>query len=257
MRGKPESAAIVAILCVLAAGLAAAQEGLRPGAMVREALQVGASSARKVIPLPAGDWEVVRVREYDGYRIRPNDYSNPPKMVDVALIQRSGKEMLMLLRVVSLREPVNVERWTQADPCDRADTLHRNPFDSSVWDRNCLLVNHVTGFLKAETRQAEFAEIRQWVAEHGVELPATALNATIARLAARENFRVQVWVNPALRHLDAAEPRWAANVFHRDWVGKDPARRRYVDEFIAWSEMFSKRLLSPDAGDKAAVPTFR
>jgi hypothetical protein len=248
--------AVVALGCFLLAGSAAAQNPLQAGATLREELVLGAPGVRKVVALPAGDWEVLRVREYDGYRVRPNDYSNPPRMVDVALIQRDGGRMLMLLRVVTLREPINVVRWTQADPCDRTDTLHRNPYDSGVWDRTCLLVNHVPGFLKGASA-AEFAEIRQWVAQHGVEVPATALYATFARLAPRENFRVQVWVNPALRNLDAAEPRWAANPFHRDWVQKDPARRRYVDEFIAWSENFTKRFLVQGAVNSGVVPAFR
>jgi len=66
-----------------------------------------------------------------------------------------------------------------------------------------------------------------------------------------------VWANPALRNLDAAEPRWAASPFHRDWLEKDPARRRYVDEFVAWSEDFVKQLRSPAAQRSVAVSAFR
>jgi hypothetical protein len=246
----------VALAYLFLAAPAAAEEPLHVGATLRQGLALGSGTVRRVVPLPEGEWEVLRVREYDGRRTRPNDYSNPPRMIDVALVQRDGPRILMLMRVVTLREPTNVTRWTQPDPCDRTDTLHRNPYDSAAWERTCLLVDHTTGFL-AGSRAADFADLRQWVAKEAVELPSTALHSVFARVAAHENFRVQVWANPALRNLDAAETRWAASPFHRDWLDKDPARRQYVADFVAWSEGYATRLRSPAGQGAAPIAPFR
>ena len=83
-----------------------------------------------------------------------------------------------------------------------------------------------------------------------------ALHGAFARFGAHQNLAVHVWANPALRNLDSAEANWAASPFHRDWLEKEPARRQYVEEFVAWSEAYMKRLLASSAG-QSEVPAFR
>jgi hypothetical protein len=247
--------ALALLPLVMLATPAGAEDEIQVGTIVRQELRLGAPSVRKIIPLPAGDWEIVRVNNYDGWRVHPNNYSNPPRMVDVALIQRAGPELAMMMRVMTLREPISVQRWVQANPCDRADTLYRNTYDSTVWETTCLLVNHVPGFLN--TKAPAFAEVRQWVAKEQLKRPATALYGSFTRFGAYQNTTVQIWANPALRTLDSTEPNWAANPFHRDWIEKEPERRRYVDEFVAWSEAYMKTLLASPGGRPPEFPTFR
>jgi hypothetical protein len=127
------------------------------------------------------------------------------------------------------------------DPCQNTRTLYRNVYDSGVWETKCLLVNHVPGFIAKSG--PGFADVREWTVKEGVHYPATALSSTLTKFGANQYATVTFWANPALRKLDSDEPSWAASPFNRERIASDPERKKYVDEFVAWSEAYMKALV--------------
>jgi hypothetical protein len=246
---------VVLVAAVLTSAYGA--DDVRVGDVVQGELRLGSADVRRVMPLPAGQWQVVRVNNIDGRRTRPDQQLDPPKFVDVALAQREGSNLVMLMRVITLREPTAITRWAlEREPCAPGDALHRDAYDSTSWDTKCLLVNHVAGFLT--TASSGYSDVRQWVAGQNVRIPSTALHSVFTRFAPHQNLTVHVWANPALRELDSTERSRAANPFHPDWLANEPQRKHYVDEFIAWSEAYMKRVLADgDASEKGAVAAFR
>jgi hypothetical protein len=235
-------------LLLICAACGAAADDLRQGALVRGYLQVGAGSALKTIPLPAGDWYVVRFKDTKGRLVDTPSQLDAPKMVAVVLAQREAADLAMLIRLYANIEPISL-KWID-DPCKRTDTLYRNVHDSTVWNVKCELINHIVGF--ATTK--EYADVREWADNEGVKIPATALRITLAKITGSEYFRMEVYVNPALRGLDSTQSNWNMSPFHSKRIAKDPRRRKYVDELIAWSDDYMNNLPLPfRAGSEAGV----
>jgi hypothetical protein len=236
-------AAALAMSFLVAAHAAA---DVNVGDVIQRELRVGGAGIRQAIPLPAGEWQVLRVKNFDGRRTSPDQQMKLPRFVDVVLAQRQGAELAMMMRVVTLREPIEITRWgLEPEPCVASDALHLNAYDSSPWNTKCLIVRHVPGFLT--TASSEYSDVRQWIAAQSVGIPSTALYSLFTRFAPYQNLRVYVWVNPGLRNFDSPERSRTANPFHPDWLAKDPPRKQYVDEFVAWSETYMKQLVT-DAG---------
>lgn len=252
------------ILCVLLSAIisapAFATDDIKVGDKVRTELEVGRAGTSKTVPLPAGEWQVVRFN--DGGKTSASTVVRERPMVDVTLVQRDGSNLVMLMRIVANKDPISGARWNN-DPCGRNDLVHRNAYDSKLFEVKCLTVNHIPGFL-ASTAADNFSEVREWAGKESVSIPATALRGDFTQFGSNRFLRVSVWINPALRKLDARERKWAANPFHRDALANDPERKRYVDEFIAWSEAYMKRITLTMRGrldsaepGVAPVPVFR
>lgn len=125
---------------------AQSQNELKVGDRVKGVFQVGTGDARKSIPLPSGEWEVLRVAEPEVRMIEPSEQIRAPKMLNVFLVQRTDRDFVMLMNVLANKELTRIQQWWD-DPCKRTDTVHRNSYNSQVRQVKCLLVNHISGFL--------------------------------------------------------------------------------------------------------------
>ena len=234
--------------------------GLRPGQIVKDELSVGQGQARVAIPLPSGEWQVFRVDEIEMRVSDPASQHLAPISLDIHLVQREGRRLVMAMRIQASKDvvPGRITQLNVHDPCKRKDTLYRNPYDSGGAVVHCLLVNHLVGYLRG-ARSGVFADLRNWMMKEGIDIPRTALSATFAQSQTRHFLTVTIYVNPATRDLDATETSWLANPFHRDLVANDPARDRYVKDFIAWSEAYMPliSISRPSAGGIRPVTAFR
>ena len=229
-------------------------DDLKPGDRLKDSVLVGKGGIERSIPLPAGDWEVLRADyKAKGIRVNQASQSAAPYFTDLVLAQRDGPDLVMLMHIRALREDTQVLKWVD-EPCRNAQTLYRNVYDSGVWDTKCMIVNHIPGFISRAG--PAFADIREWTVKGGVRYPSTALSSTLTKFATNEYARVTFWVNPALRKLDATED-WKTSPFHRDRIAGDPERKKYVDEFVAWSESYMERLTAKKASSSGEIPGFR
>lgn len=217
-------------------------QDLKVGDTVRGEIALGNWAVRRIFPLPAGDWHVLRVRDVDGTRTRIQDQQALPRSIEVILAQVEGRDLAMLMRIQTLREQTAVRRWTEnADPCEQKDKyLHSNAYDSTVWTTKCLTVEQLRGFLGANT---SYADVRDWAAAEKVRTPNAPLSALLRRFGDYHSVSVRFWTNPALRKLD---------------LRNEPERKKFVDDFVAWSESYMKLLL-PDSPPSSgiAVSAFR
>ena len=218
---------------------AKAQDALAVGERVKGAIQIGTGSARKVILLPSGEWEVIRVADSEVRMIDPLEQYRAPTLLDVMLVQRLDRDFAMLMRVLASKELLRIQQWWD-DPCKRKDRLYRNPYDSGIREGKCLLVNHISSFMSQGANS--FSDVRKWATREKMNTPNTVLQAVLTQFVPQQYLAVTVWVNPALRNLDSHERAWAGSPFHRDYIENDAARQQYAKEFIKWSEGYMTHL---------------
>ncbi len=247
---------IVAFACAAAICSQALADdiGLRPGTVIKDELFVGQGQARMKIPLPSGEWQVFRAVEQEMRMLSPGDQHMAPIRLDIFLVQRVGSRIAMTIRIEASKDtlPARVGSLSVDDPCKRTDTLYRNPYDSGGVVVNCLLVNHLVGYLRAPGTGL-FPDLRSWMTKEDIDIPTTVLAATFAQSLTRRFLTVTITANPAMRDLDSAETVWVSNPFHRDRISKDEARERYVKEFIAWAEAYKPRIPISQPSQSSAV----
>ena len=258
--------AMLACAAATCSQVLADDSGLRTGAAVKDELSVGQGQARVTIPLPGGQWQVFRAEEQEMRMLNALDQHMAPIRLDILLTQRVGSRVAMTIRIEASKDvlPGRVTSLRVNDPCKRTDTLYRNPYDSGGATVNCLLVNHRVGYLRA-AGTGLFRDLRSWMTKEGIDIPTTVLSATFAQSLPNRFLTITVYVDPAMRDLDSAEPIWASSPFHRDRISKDEARDRYAKEFVAWAEAYrplisisrSSESSATFAGGNRQVPAFR
>jgi hypothetical protein len=247
------------LLAVWTAITSAADIELKVGDKVSKELRLGPDSDSSVVPLPAGEWLVLRVADAEARRTNPVGQHRTEEMVTIILMQRDASDIVMHLRIHGTTgRGSRITQWVDK-PCERTNTLYRNPYDSNTSEVRCLMVNHIVGYLRSSSSTTN-SDLRKWVVDEHLNLQNTALESAITMFRPRYHLSVQAWVNPALRKLDSEERTWASNPFHRDWIAKDPARQAYVKEFIAWAEGYAavlSRVYDGSAAGAPQVPAFR
>jgi hypothetical protein len=228
------------------------------GSMVERQLSFGEGQAHMMIPLPKGEWRVIRADEGETRMLNPINQHMAQKRLDIFLAQRAGSRLAMTMRIEGPKNtrPNSITYTQLDDPCKRTDTLHRNAYDSGGSVVNCLLVNHLTGYMRAPT--GFYADFRDWLEKEKIETPKTVLAATFTQNLPSRFLIVTITVNPALRGLDSDEGNWTASPFNRRRIGADAARTAYVKEFVAWSEAYMPliSLTRPTPGGGRPVPSF-
>jgi len=251
--------AVIVLLATWTAGPWAADVGLKVGDKISRELRLGPGSDASVVPLPAGEWQVLRVADAEARRTNPVNQHRTEEMVTIVLMQRDASDIVMHLRIhATVGRGSRITQWMDKS-CERTNTLYRNAYDSNASEVRCLMINHIVGYLRSSSSTVN-SDLRKWVVDQKINLQNTALESAFMMFRPRYLLSVQAWVNPALRNLDSDERSWAASPFHRDWIAKDPARQAYVNEFIAWAEGYAavlSRVYDGSVGSAAQVPAFR
>jgi hypothetical protein len=249
----------ISLLVAWTAGAWAADLEVKVGEKISGQLRLGTASDANVVPLPAGEWQVLRVADAEARRTNPVNQLRTEEMVTIVLMQRDASEIVMHLRIhATTGRGSRITQWVDK-PCERINTLYRNPYDSNSSEVRCLMVNHIVGYLRSSSSTTN-SDLRKWVVDQKLSLPNTTLESAFTMFRPRYHLSVQVWVNPALRNLDSDERTWAANPFHKDWIAKDPARQAYAKEFIAWAEGYAavlSKVYDGSAAGAAQIPAFR
>lgn len=243
------------LLCIAlaASGASAAQDlHLQPvGTRVTKQFNLGPA----VFYLPESDWVLAATHARTGTLQRSLE---GPKFAGVVLFDVRDGQVARAVLVYTSIEPVLGNRgWLPSeDPCKRRDDvyLHRE-LGQNYQNQYCVQINHRVPFLvesKGWSRDA-----LGWLTENKVKLPRTALAVEFARIDRAFQTQLYYFFNPDIEGIaPAAAGEWKSSEWHRDRVGRDPARAAYLESLARWSDAAAPAVRAGFFGEpaKAAFP---
>ncbi len=177
---------------------------------------------------------------------------------DVGLFQTENKKFVAVMKISATLAEGNT-RWV-GEPCKRDDMLYKANIGKSIWEDNCVTINHISAY--ANNPSGSDAELYALFVEQGVSPPPTILQITLTRNGTRGNFlKTTISVNPeVMGFARETEVSWGRNPWNKTMSFKDPEKKQFIDALGVWALQFAKRM--DDALDKktdafVAIPTWR
>ncbi len=140
----------------------------------------------------------------------------------VHLFQTEGKKFVATMVVRTTLGGGNT-RWL-GEPCKREDLLYKANIGRSMWEDNCVTVNHIVGFFSDPS--GKYAELYALFREQGIEIPPTVLRIDWTRNGNMGNYyRVSLTINPELLGFEKdTELGWGRNSWHKSTSFNNPAK---------------------------------
>ncbi len=177
---------------------------------------------------------------------------------NLELFQTEGKNFVAMMRVSANLGSASV-KWL-GEPCKRDNTLYKANIGKSVWQDNCVMINHISGFYA--NPPASGVALYALLKEQGIEIPPTVLQIEFTRNGSNGNFlHTILYVNPELMGFSReTEPNWARNPWHKTQSFNDPAKKQFIDALGAWALKFGGQMdaaLDKKADAFSAIPSWR
>jgi len=226
---------LVLVVCVAVPVAAFAQEQSLHLTPLGTAVRGTAKIVGKSVPLPPGEFTLVATRTRDSQHVRGNWIRPRVRMVDVHLAQRDGDRLRAEVVASTVLDPSDTYSKWEDEPCARGDTLFRLDLTrNAAYQQNCLRVNHLVN-VYAKPAEGVFGEAQSALARQGVRLPIDVIiQATVTRIEFGEYLMVRYRFNPEAYGCEGGRVvSWAASPWHRNAVGKDAERTRFVESVIA------------------------
>ena len=177
---------------------------------------------------------------------------------DVELFQTEGKSFVAMMKVSANLGGASI-KWL-GDPCKREDMLYKASVGKSVWQDNCVTINHISGFYANPPTKGVplYARLK----EQGIEIPPTILQIQFTRNGSGGNFiNTVLSINPELMGFAReTEPNWGRNPWNKTQSFNDPVKKQFIDALSAWALKFANQMDSgldkkPDAF--STIPSWR
>jgi hypothetical protein len=180
-----------------------------------------------------GQWRILDI-------VRRDSSSAKVAIGEVVLFQTKNKKLVSVMTVAA---PLGGEsvRWL-GEPCKRDDMLFKANTGRSIWEDNCVTLNHLTNY--ANNPGGNAGELYAMFKEQGIETPPTVLALTFTRNGMNGNFvNVVLQVNPeAYGFAREPEVSWGRNPWNKTMSFNDPAKKQFIDALGAWGLLFSKQM---------------
>jgi hypothetical protein len=184
--------------------------------------------------------------------------SHPIPIGDAYLFQTENKKFVAVMKVSATLAEGNT-RWL-GEPCKREDMLYKANIGKSMWEDNCVTINHISAY--GNNPGGKDAELYALFVEQGVSPPPTILQIQFTRNGAHGNFlNIILSVNPEVMGFPReTEVSWGRNPWNKTMSFKDPAKKQYIDALGVWALQFAKQMdsaLDKKSDAFALIPTWR
>ncbi|MBK9348201.1 MAG: hypothetical protein IPN06_18225 [Burkholderiales bacterium] len=178
---------------------------------------------------------------------------------DVGLFQTENKKFVAVMWISATLGQGGSTRWL-GEPCKRDDMLYKANIGKSVWEDNCVTINHISNY--GNNPGGKDAELYALFVEQGISPPPTILQIKFTRNGTRGNFlNITLSVNPeVMGFARETEVAWGKNPWNKTMSFKDPAKKQFIDALGVWSLQFAKQMdaaLDQKTDAFAAIPTWR
>ena len=177
---------------------------------------------------------------------------------DVGVFQTEDKKFVAVMRVTSNLSGGTL-KW-QGEPCKRDDMLYKANIGKSIWQDNCVTINHIANY--GHNPGGKDAELYALFVEQGISPPPTVLQIMFTRNGTSANtLLTTLLINPEILGFSReTEVNWGRNPWNKTMSRNDPAKKQFIDALGAWALQFAKQM--DDALDKkadafASVPSWR
>lgn len=248
---------LIAILAVFLCQAASASDmfsNFQPRAFeLADPLEAGATVGGYPIWGGEGKWRVFNVARRDS-----TGGSTQIPLGDVGLFQTEGKNVVALMTISANLSQGNL-RW-MGEPCKRDDMLYKANLGKSVWEDNCVTINHISNY--ASNPSGRDAELLALFIGQGISSPPTILEVKFTRNGTSGNtLTTRLIINPeVLGFARETEVNWARNPWNKLYSFNDPAKKQFIDALGIWALQFAKQMddalkQKPDAF--ALIPSWR
>lgn len=177
---------------------------------------------------------------------------------DVGLFQTENKQLLAVMWISATLANANT-RWL-GEPCKRDDMLYKANIGRTIWEDNCLTINHVSAY--GNDPKGKDIELYALFLEQGISPPPTILRVNFTRNGTNGNFlNIILSLNPeAMGFARETEISWGKNPWHKTMSFKDPSKKQFVDALSVWALKFAKQMdaaLDKKADAFSTIPTWR
>ncbi|SMC27733.1 hypothetical protein SAMN02745857_02961 [Andreprevotia lacus DSM 23236] len=202
-------------------------------------------AGRNLIPLPAGDWQVVAQSQDDITLSNNGSKRKTDEMRAVLLIKTDGKRLLATANLWgNLGQSSNEIKWSSTT-CIKPDKpiLYFENYGASGGSNffHCAKLNHWTGFLKGDS--AYYEQARKNIKALGLSLPTTTLNPSYEDFYRGGIVKAYYNINPeALGFAPDATAEWKDSSWHLDNL--DAKHRALTDKLTNWTIQMSAAMLA-------------
>lgn len=177
---------------------------------------------------------------------------------DVGLFQTDNKKFVAVMLISATLAEGNT-RWL-GEPCKRDDMLYKANIGKSMWEDNCVTINHISAY--GNNPGGKDAELYALFVEQGISPPPTILQIRFTRNGTHGNFlNITLSVNPeVMGFARETEASWGRNPWNKTMSFKDPVKKQLIDALGVWALQFAKQMdaaLDKKADAFAAIPTWR
>ncbi|MDD2948382.1 MAG: hypothetical protein PHV80_06045 [Rugosibacter sp.] len=132
-------------------------------------------------------------------------------------------------------------RWL-GEPCKRDDMLYKANIGKSMWEDNCVTINHISAY--ANNPGGKDAELYALFVEQGISPPPTILRIQFTRNGTHGNFlNVSLFLNPeVMGFARETEVSWGKNPWNKTMSFKDPAKKQFIEALSVWALQFAKQM---------------
>ncbi len=176
----------------------------------------------------------------------------------VGLFQTEGKQFVAIMNVSATLSNASL-RWG-GEPCKRDDYLYRANIGRSIWEDNCVTINHLAAY--GNNPGGKDAELYALFVENGISPPPTVIRIEFTRNGTSGNFyRIQLNINPEVMGFAREnEVSWGRNPWNKTMSFNDPAKKQFIDALGAWALQFAKQMdpaLVQKSDAFSAIPSWR
>lgn len=177
------------------------------------------------VPLPPGQWAVTALNE------TRNNLNNVTASITMASIV-NGRFRGMV--AISTNIDPNANGWQLSKFCARKDLYFMQSDTNFQKEQSCWGINHHIVAATSSYRPTYGKNIRQVLAEHGIDMPSVMINTTFHFASESAFLTYEIALNPVAFGLPADQrTSWADSPWHRDLIARDTQRQAFLDQVKA------------------------
>jgi hypothetical protein len=208
------------------------------------------------IPLPAGEWTVIRGNEW----VVQN---TSKKMREIFLINTMDKSINGAIQK-SVRYAIYVNttidststRWLD-EPCKGEDFIYSNKYNSGMWDQRCLTIRQEGYLARSDNKVQQIA--RNYLDKNNISYVTSRIQVKYMMYNRAGKF-IELTISVFPTDSGFEKPNEGVDSpWHLSSYRKDPEKIKFIESLRIWAEKYSDAIYSNFMSDKPleiSVPKF-